>query len=71
MVYTYVFSLLKSEGKVTEKEIEDLLDGHICRCTGYRSILDASKSLISQNGKENITDIEVSFFCEVKIVVTS
>ena len=29
---------------MTEREIEQHFDGHICRCTGYRPILDAFKT---------------------------
>jgi xanthine dehydrogenase/oxidase len=29
---------------LSQQEIEDSFDGHICRCTGYRSILDAMKT---------------------------
>ena len=36
------------------EEIEDLFDGNICRCTGYRPILDAMKSF----GKCSAEDIE-------------
>ena len=45
-------SKLKSGEKISEEELVGELDGNICRCTGYRSIIDAAKSLAA-------TDIEV------------
>ena len=37
--------LIAKEGKrLYKKEIEEWFDGNICRCTGYRPILDAMKS---------------------------
>ncbi|MGH6903393.1 MAG: molybdopterin cofactor-binding domain-containing protein, partial [Geminicoccaceae bacterium] len=37
-------ALLRREPRPTGSAIEDAFDGHICRCTGYRAILDAMQS---------------------------
>ena len=33
--------LLATGGAPTRREIEELLSGHLCRCTGYETIVDA------------------------------
>ncbi|XP_076038721.1 uncharacterized protein LOC143023927 isoform X2 [Oratosquilla oratoria] len=52
---------LKSKGAFKADEIEKLLDGNLCRCTGYRPIVDAFKSLaedVPEYLKSRIPDIE-------------
>ena len=40
-------TFLKTHPRATAAEIEHSLDGNLCRCTGYRPILDAAKTISS------------------------
>jgi xanthine dehydrogenase/oxidase len=53
-----VYSLLKNNPKPSSQEIENSLDGNICRCTGYRAILDAMKSFSVDEAPIDIEDLE-------------
>jgi xanthine dehydrogenase/oxidase len=50
-----MYSLLLEDQKPSKSKIESSFDGNICRCTGYRSILDSMKSFAVD---ENPIDIE-------------
>ncbi|KAL5006950.1 hypothetical protein ScPMuIL_015756 [Solemya velum] len=56
-----MYSLLARNPNPTKQEVEDSFGGVVCRCTGYRSILDAMKSFASNstpNPRLPPTDIE-------------
>jgi len=51
-------------GTITAEEVERSLDGNICRCTGYRPIMDAFKAFAVDgppNFKDRLLDIEVQY----------
>ncbi|CAG8792335.1 17060_t:CDS:2, partial [Racocetra persica] len=39
-----LYSLLRNNPNPSEEEVEECFDGNLCRCTGYRPILDAAKT---------------------------
>ncbi|XP_012545633.1 LOW QUALITY PROTEIN: uncharacterized protein LOC101738607 [Bombyx mori] len=58
-------SLLKGNNDLTMLEIEKSLSSNVCRCTGYRPILDAFKKFAKDCPKEHrILDIEDLTICK-------
>lgn len=57
-----MYSLLDSNKDIKMEDVEKNFDGNICRCTGYRPIMDAFKSLAvdaSDDLQKKCGDIEV------------
>ncbi|KAG8310065.1 hypothetical protein J6590_071602 [Homalodisca vitripennis] len=56
-----MYSLMKTKPELTMKEIENSFGGNLCRCTGYRPILDSFKSFAKDAPKwlvDKCADIE-------------
>ena len=61
-----MYSLLKSGAQVTAEQVEQTMDGNLCRCTGYRPILDAFKTFTTDTDDETkkiVRDIEEAAGC--------
>ncbi|KAL2840748.1 Molybdopterin-binding domain of aldehyde dehydrogenase-domain-containing protein [Aspergillus pseudodeflectus] len=45
-----LYALLRNDPQPSEHAVEEAFDGNLCRCTGYRPILDAAQSFTSPTG---------------------
>jgi xanthine dehydrogenase/oxidase len=56
-----MYTTLKKSPKPSKDEIENSLDGNLCRCTGYRAILDTMKSFAKDE-----QPIDIEELCKLK-----
>lgn len=53
-----MFSLYKNENKPTKESIDDALTGNLCRCTGYKPIVEATAKACVHNGEDHFIENE-------------
>ncbi|TAK65468.1 MAG: xanthine dehydrogenase small subunit [Bacteroidetes bacterium] len=53
-----LFSLYKNHQQPSRDHIEDSLTGNLCRCTGYRPIVQAAATACVHNGFDSFTTLE-------------
>ncbi|KAJ0176326.1 hypothetical protein K1T71_008500 [Dendrolimus kikuchii] len=58
-----MYSLLKNDPNLTSLKIEESFGGNVCRCTGYRPIMDAFKKF-AKDSPDPIPDIEDLQICD-------
>lgn len=53
-----MFSLYKNENSPSKEVIEDALTGNLCRCTGYKPIIEAAAKACVHNGEDHFVQDE-------------
>ena len=51
-----LFALYKNHHQPEKEVIEDSLTGNLCRCTGYKPIIEAAKQACIHHGKDHFSD---------------
>jgi hypothetical protein len=65
-----LYAYLRAHPNATRAELEDAMDGNLCRCTGYRPILDAIKSVLTLS-RSFFFSLSFSFFSSLSLFFLS
>jgi xanthine dehydrogenase small subunit len=64
-----LFALYKNHQNPTREVVEDALTGNLCRCTGYRPILEAAMQACSGNGDDHFTQKEADVAMQLQKIL--
>ncbi len=63
-----LYALLKENPDPSDEEINEAIEGNLCRCTGYRPIRDAAKTIREIKQRDRLTELEPLVISELKKV---
>ncbi|MES2836571.1 MAG: xanthine dehydrogenase small subunit [Bacteroidota bacterium] len=63
-----LFSLYKNENNPSKEVVEDALTGNLCRCTGYKPIIESAFLSCNKNGKDIFSDSENEVVAQLKVI---
>ncbi len=66
-----MFALYKNNDHPSREVIDDALTGNLCRCTGYRPIVEAAAEACVHKGLDRFTDEEAAVVAELKRIPAS
>ncbi|CCX32154.1 Molybdopterin-binding domain of aldehyde dehydrogenase-domain-containing protein [Pyronema domesticum] len=58
-----LYALIRNNPTPTEHDVEEAFDGNLCRCTGYRPILDAAQTFSVTSGAELKSGAQTNGVC--------